>query len=67
MTLSVKSNLGLASSATAFSLPLGSTMFTLNSPKGGFERKGIKFSFVNKGALGYRGNKINALIKKMLH
>lgn len=40
--------------------------FMLNSPKGGFERKGLKHSFQDKGALGYRGEKINALIKKMI-
>jgi len=40
--------------------------FPLNSPKGGFERKGIKKPFKKGGALGYRGNKINDLIKKML-
>jgi len=40
--------------------------FRLNPPKGGFERKGIKVSFNNGGALGYRADKINALIKKML-
>ena len=41
--------------------------FQLNSPKGGFERKGIKISFQNKGALGYRGEKINLLVRKMIH
>lgn len=40
--------------------------FHLNSPRGGFGRRGIKASFNNKGALGYRGAKINDLIKKML-
>jgi len=40
--------------------------FRLNPPRGGFERKGIKIPFSQKGALGYRGVKINALIKKML-
>lgn len=39
--------------------------FRLNPPKGGFERKGIKISFAVGGALGYRGDKINNLIKKM--
>ena len=39
--------------------------FRLNPPKGGFERKGIKIPFSVGGALGYRGDKINDLIKKM--
>jgi len=40
--------------------------FRLNPPKGGFERKGIKVSFKAGGALGYRADNINTLIKKML-
>ncbi len=40
--------------------------FRLCPPNGGFERKGIKFSFSIGGALGYRGKKINDLIKKMM-
>ena len=40
--------------------------FRLNPPRGGFERKGIKTPFSQKGALGYRGAKINDLIRKML-
>jgi large subunit ribosomal protein L30 len=40
--------------------------FRLNSPKSGFERKGIKTSFRKGGALGNRGIKINGLIKRML-
>lgn len=40
--------------------------FELHPPRGGFERKGIKKSFNQGGALGYRGNKMNDLIKKML-
>ncbi len=40
--------------------------FRLNPPKGGFERKGIKKPFSKGGALGYRGSKINSLIKKMV-
>ncbi|MBN2459408.1 uL30 family ribosomal protein [Candidatus Woesearchaeota archaeon] len=40
--------------------------FCLHPPRGGFERKGIKKPFIKGGALGYRGDKINALIKKML-
>jgi len=39
-------------------------IFRLSPPKKGYE--GIKRSFVNKGALGYRGKEINKLIKKMI-
>ena len=38
----------------------------LSPPKGGYEKKGIKKSFNVGGALGYRGTKINDLIKRML-
>ena len=40
--------------------------FRLNAPRKGFERKGIKHSFQEGGALGYRGEKINDLIKRMV-
>lgn len=40
--------------------------YTLNPPKGGFERKGIKQPYNLGGALGNRKEKINELIKKML-
>ena len=40
--------------------------FALHPPRKGFERKGIKVSFKSGGALGYRGAKINELIKRML-
>jgi len=40
--------------------------FRLNPPRGGFGRKGIKFQFKAKGALGYRGSKINDLIRRMI-
>ncbi len=40
--------------------------FRLNPPKGGFERKGIKKPYSMGGALGYRGNAINELIKRMI-
>jgi len=40
--------------------------FLLHPPRGGFERKGIKTPFKKGGALGYRGTKINDLIKKMI-
>ncbi len=42
------------------------TYFHLHPPIGGFERKGIKHSFRQGGALGYRGARINDLIKKMI-
>jgi large subunit ribosomal protein L30 len=41
-------------------------VFRLSPPKKGFERKGIKKSFIIGGALGDRKNKINELIKKMI-
>ena len=40
--------------------------FRLNAPRKGFERKGIKQSFQQGGALGYRGSAINDLIKRMV-
>jgi large subunit ribosomal protein L30 len=40
--------------------------FRLNPPRKGFERKGIKVPFSLGGALGYRKNKINDLIKRMI-
>ena len=40
--------------------------FRLNPPRKGFERKGIKHSFQQGGVLGYRGEKINDLIKRMI-
>tara|TARA_Y100000310_G_scaffold201181_1_gene201253 strand:- start:79 stop:648 length:570 start_codon:yes stop_codon:yes gene_type:complete len=40
--------------------------FRLNPPKKGFGRKGIKIPFKVGGGLGYRGEKINELIKNML-
>jgi large subunit ribosomal protein L30 len=40
--------------------------FHLSPPRGGFERRGIKAPFTTKGALGYRKEKINLLIKKMI-
>ncbi len=40
--------------------------FRLSPPRGGFERKGIKVPFKKGGALGYRKEKINDLIKKMV-
>ncbi|MEA2038188.1 MAG: 50S ribosomal protein L30 [Nanoarchaeota archaeon] len=40
--------------------------FRLSPPKGGFDRKGIKVSFKAHGALGYRADKINDLLKRMI-
>ncbi|MEM3373848.1 MAG: uL30 family ribosomal protein [Candidatus Woesearchaeota archaeon] len=40
--------------------------FRLNMPKKGFGTKGIKYPFNKGGALGYRGDKINDLIMRML-
>lgn len=40
--------------------------FRLNPPKKGFGRKGIKASYSVGGTLGYRGEKINELIKRMV-
>ena len=40
--------------------------FRLQPPKKGFGRKGIKISFKEGGALGYRKDKINDLVKRML-
>lgn len=41
-------------------------VFNLTPPKKGFERKGIKKTFTQGGALGYRGKEINKLILKMI-
>lgn len=40
--------------------------FRLNSPRKGYGRKGIKIAFNKSGALGYRGDKINDLIQRMI-
>ena len=40
--------------------------FRLAPPRQGFGRVGIKKGFAEKGALGYRGKEINALLKKMI-
>lgn len=40
--------------------------FLLHPPRGGFERKGIKVPFTTGGVLGYRGDKMNELVRKML-
>lgn len=43
----------------------GKKFFRLNSPRKGFGRKGIKKSFGKGGALGYRGEKMNDLVRRM--
>lgn len=40
--------------------------FRLTPPKGGFDRNGIKKQFSLGGALGYRKDNINNLLKRML-
>ena len=40
--------------------------FRLHPPKKGYGRKGVKVSFANRGALGYRAEKINDLLKRMI-
>jgi len=40
--------------------------FKLQPPRGGFERGGIKKPYSMHGALGYRGDTINKLLKKMI-
>jgi len=45
-------------------IPSVKPVFRLNPPKKGYE--GVKRSFKNKGALGYRGKDINKLIEKMV-
>lgn len=40
--------------------------FHLNPPRKGFGRKGVKHPYQSGGALGYRGEKINELIKRMV-
>lgn len=40
--------------------------FRLKPPTGGFERLGIRKSYAEGGALGYRGKDINRLIERML-
>ena len=41
-------------------------VFRLRPPKKGYERGGIKHPFSIGGALGYRGEKINALLERMI-
>ena len=46
--------------------PFKGQVFNLAPPKKGYESKGIKKTFVQGGALGYRGEKINELIERMI-
>ena len=41
-------------------------VFRLSPPKKGYERKGIKVPYSSHGVLGYRGDKINDLIERMV-
>lgn len=45
-------------------IPNVKPVFRLNPPRMGYE--GVKRSFINKGALGYRGKEINKLISRMI-
>jgi len=47
-------------------LPGLKLFFRLSPPKGGFEHGGIKKQFVQGGASGYRKDRINDLIKRMV-
>ena len=47
-------------------LPGIKLFFKLSPPKGGFERAGIKTQFAEGGALGYRKDRINELIARMI-
>ncbi len=40
--------------------------FRLHPPKGGFEKRGIKNAYTNGGDLGYRGEKMQDLLTRML-
>lgn len=40
--------------------------FRLNPPKKGYGRNGVKHTFKEGGGLGYRGQKINDLLKRMI-
>ncbi|MBI2507588.1 50S ribosomal protein L30 [Candidatus Woesearchaeota archaeon] len=47
-------------------IPALKLFFRLSPPKKGFERKGIKAPFSQGGVLGYRKDKINDLIMRMI-
>lgn len=40
--------------------------YALHPPKGGFERKGVKLTYNQGGAAGYRGKDMAALIQRMM-
>ncbi len=40
--------------------------FRLHPPRGGYERKGVKKTFAEGGALGDRGDRMDALVRRML-
>jgi large subunit ribosomal protein L30 len=42
-------------------------VFRLNPPSKGYDRGGIKKPYTKGGALGYRGEKINELIERMIY
>ena len=44
----------------------GKKFFALNPPKKGYGRKGVKIPFSLGGALGYRKDKINDLVKRLI-
>lgn len=56
----------MKSKAELVDIPNLKPVFRLSPPRKGFERKGIKQPFTVGGAIGYRGEKINLLLKKML-
>jgi len=45
---------------------VGIKPFRLHPPSGGYERRGIKYPYTLGGALGYRGDAINALLRRMM-
>ena len=47
-------------------LPGLKLFFKLSPPKGGFERGGVKKQFASGGAVGYRKEKINELLQRMI-
>lgn len=56
----------LAKIKNAKKISKSKTLIRLHPPSKGFERKGLKMAFNQGGVLGYRGEKINALIEKMI-
>lgn len=65
-TLQELKNRRTKTTISANGTPQPKPYFRLHPPRGGFERKGIKVPFTQGGSIGYRGQAINALIKKML-